>query len=106
MVKKEVFVCDYCNKQSSSITEGSEFPYVQGWRSLTNFEFKLSSEYRHEVIMKHFCSNQCLLSFIQRFIVEQEDALQLSLAKHREPEKKHISNSVPLASVRTIKTFE
>lgn len=106
MVKKEVFVCDYCNKQSPSLTEGSEFPYVQGWRSLTNFEFKLSSEYRHEVIMKHFCSNQCLLSFMQRFIVEQEDALQLSLAKHREPEKKKINEVQPLASIRAINTFE
>ncbi len=103
MAKKDVFICDYCHKQSPPITEGSNFPYVQGWRSLTNMEFKLSSEYRHELILKHFCSNKCTLAFIERFIYEQEDELQLSLSQkqnqHQQPEKKHVSMLEPIKAI-------
>ena len=82
MVKKEVFICDNCGKQSPSLTEGIDFPYVQGWRSLTNFEFKLSSDYKHESILKHFCSNPCMLKFMEKFVYEQEDALQFNNSKN------------------------
>lgn len=78
MVKKEVFQCDYCHKHSPVMTLGDTFPYVHGWRSMTNFEFKASNDFRHEIIMKHFCSNECLLSFISRFIHDQEDELQMA----------------------------
>lgn len=82
MVKKEVFICDNCRKQSPSITEGTDFPYVQGWRSLTSFEFKISSEYKHEAILKHFCSNACMLACMEKFVYEQEDLLQHALLKN------------------------
>ncbi len=87
MVKKEVFHCDNCQKQSPSFTQGAELPYVHGWRSLTNFEFKASSEYKHEIILKHFCSNECMLSFIDKFIREQEDALEQAQARHTAHER-------------------
>ncbi|MBI3334723.1 hypothetical protein HYZ97_04510 [Candidatus Pacearchaeota archaeon] len=87
MAKKEVFLCDHCSKQSQSLTHGSEVPYSLGWRSLTNFEFKASSEFRHESILKHFCSNACLLAFIEKFVYEQEDQLQVTISKAK-PEKK------------------
>lgn len=102
MVKKDVFICDYCNKHSNPITEGASFPFTQGWRSLTNFEFKLSSEYRHELILKHFCSNNCMISFLQRFILEQEDELQLSLLNNaKESEKKQINMLEPIRAIFT-----
>ena len=75
MAKKEVFICDYCNRQSPSFREGSGLPYQHGWRTLTGFEFKASPQYKHEIILKHFCSNQCMFAFIQVFVSEQEQAL-------------------------------
>ncbi|MBS3089849.1 hypothetical protein J4461_03150 [Candidatus Pacearchaeota archaeon] len=78
MAKKEVFICDNCGKASSELAEGLEIPYQQGWRYLEEFEFKASLNYRHETIRKHFCSNNCLLSFIGLFIKDQEEKLQIS----------------------------
>lgn len=75
MAKKEVFICDYCNKQSPSFNEGSGLPYQQGWRTLNSFEFKASHQFKHETILKHFCSNECLMAHIHTFISEQEQAL-------------------------------
>lgn len=75
MAKKEVFVCDYCNRQSSSFNEGSGIPYQHGWRTLTSFEFKASQQYKHETILKHFCSNNCMFGFLQVFVAEQEQAI-------------------------------
>lgn len=75
MAKKEVFTCDYCNSQSPSFLEGIGIPYHQGWRSITSFEFKASAQYKHEAILKHFCSNECLIAFVQHFIEEQEQVI-------------------------------
>lgn len=75
MTKKEVFICDYCNTQSPSFSEGSGIPYQQGWRTLNSFEFKFTNQYKHESILKHFCSNQCMIAHIQTFIAEQEQAV-------------------------------
>lgn len=75
MVKKEVFICDNCAKTSPNLTEGLDPPYMHGWRYMDEFEFKASPHYRHEVIRKHFCSNHCMLDFIQHFIMEEEDKI-------------------------------
>ncbi|MEK6927118.1 MAG: hypothetical protein AABX11_01665 [Nanoarchaeota archaeon] len=75
MARKEVFTCDYCNLQSPSFSEGSGIPFNLGWRVLNSFDFKASHQYKHETIMKHFCSNHCLLAHVQTFIQEQEQNL-------------------------------
>jgi len=68
MAKKEVFVCDFCNKPSPHVSLEDGPPYDNGWKSLTNFEFKASEEFRHELILKHFCSNHCMISFLNSFV--------------------------------------
>jgi len=75
MVKKEVFICDNCNRQSPSFFEGSGIPYGLGWRALTNFEFKATAQFKHETILKHFCSSNCLLEFVNNFVYGQEQEL-------------------------------
>lgn len=91
MTKKEVFICDKCGKQSQSFTQGSDIPYHLGWRSLKNFEFKASSEFKHETILKQFCSTECMFSFIEKFIYDQEDELQLNFMKQGKHEDKDIN---------------
>jgi len=75
MAKKDVFLCDNCNRMSAEVTEGSDLPYLHGWRSLNAFEFKASASFRHQTMSKHFCSSTCMLFFLERFIQEQEERL-------------------------------
>ncbi len=75
MVKKEVFICDYCNSQSPAYNENSGIPFQLGWRTLTSFEFKASAQYKHETVLKQFCSNNCMFAYMQVFVMEQEQSL-------------------------------
>ncbi len=72
MVKKEVFVCDFCGKVSPLLEEGSGIPYNHGWRFVDSFSFKTSEKFKHELIRKQFCSTACMISYIQAFVTEQE----------------------------------
>lgn len=75
MVKREVFVCDFCGKASHHLKEGSDVPYNQGWRFLENFSFKASESYKHESIRKQFCSRECMLRFVDIFTNEEESKI-------------------------------
>lgn len=75
MVKKEIFVCDYCQKPSSHLTQGSNLPYLHGWRFLEDFSYKSSEQFNHEVGRKHFCSKECMLKFVASFVAEQEEQI-------------------------------
>ena len=101
MVKKEIFVCDYCHKPSSHLTQGSDLPYLHGWRFLEEFSFKSSQQFSHEVVRKHFCSTECMLKFITSFVYQQEEQINKqdqnpSLEKKDSPPQDFSVSPVPL----------
>lgn len=75
MAHKEIFQCDHCHEQSPPVQRGESLPYLHGWRELTNFAFKASSDYKHETILKHFCSDTCLLQHVEQFLRDQQATL-------------------------------
>lgn len=75
MANKEIFQCDQCHEQSPPVNRGESLPYLYGWRELTSFGFRASPDYTHETILKHFCSDTCLLHHVEQFMREQQATL-------------------------------
>tara|TARA_B100000315_G_C14436257_1_gene522558 strand:- start:496 stop:768 length:273 start_codon:yes stop_codon:yes gene_type:complete len=78
MAKKDVFICDNCEVISQIVSEQSELPYANGWRQIEFFEFKASKEFKHGLMKKQFCTSNCMLHFMKRFIQSEEEALHKS----------------------------
>lgn len=60
---------------SQIVSEESDIPYANGWRHLEGFDFKATQRHNHVVMKKHFCSSECLLDYIVRFVRMQEEEL-------------------------------
>ncbi|PIN93571.1 hypothetical protein COU54_02740 [Candidatus Pacearchaeota archaeon CG10_big_fil_rev_8_21_14_0_10_31_24] len=73
MVRREVFVCDNCELVSTILLEGANPPYHQGWKRLESFEFQSSENCTHPLMRKHFCSSNCMLDFLEKFMRTQEE---------------------------------
>jgi len=59
------FECDNCKKKSNEFEQPAKMPYESGWRFLYHAEIKIGRENAIQIKDKHFCSDECLLSFIK-----------------------------------------
>lgn len=68
-IDKTLFICDTCGHEQEIKDEN--FPYDDGWQYLYNLELKLGGVTK---ILKddHFCSIDCLIKCITKFIKENE----------------------------------
>ena len=64
-ITQTIFTCDNCDKMSD---KEKEFPYDKGWYYLYNFEGKVAKNSKFHYDDKHFCSKQCLRTFILKKI--------------------------------------
>lgn len=72
------FTCDQC---SAKIKDCPGFPYDKGWHYLYNLDFKtmtLEGVKNFKLLDKHFCSAECVKSFIGEALIGKggKDELQ------------------------------
>ena len=64
------FICDECKKEKL-VEEKYGFPYIDNWFYLHNFNFKSFTKIDINITEKrekHFCSKNCMLSYITKLL--------------------------------------
>jgi len=65
------FECDECAKSTEELEQPTRPPYDSGWIYLHQLIFKITKDKEINLKDKHFCSEDCFISWLNRQIKER-----------------------------------